>query len=380
MNSKLPEFFRQAAFYRYHPLFQRRERDYKLRLASNFSKSRDLLNSKPSVALEIFRKTFTGKDNNIVDWHSQADVVSWLRNRPKAVSASLRNLWESLEPVEARFATFTERLADIGITASGTQLAIASTLVMTHSATDFPPVKVGAFRHGLEMLGWEDLSTKPSAIERYLYARSFLDFILKQAPKFKVELRDRLDAQGILWCIGGGWRDTKVPKSWKNDVEKRALAESTSYHADIVELDAEPNGKRRTPTEKLTLVKARRGQGKFRDGVIEVWGNCELSGCRDLDLLRASHIMPWKVCNDLQRLDKFNGLLLSPNFDAVFDAGLISFSNDGTILISKFLTSGDRKALGLFSHLKLRSLRKSHLFYLEHHRKHVFDKKLKHRG
>ena len=157
MRNKLAEFFRQAAFYRYHPKFQWREREYKLRLGSGFARSRDLLNSKPSVALEILRKTFTSKDNNIVDWRDQANVVTWIRDHPKNVAVSLRGLWKPTNPLEKRIASFTADLSEAGVRASGSQLAIVSTLLMTLSACEFPPVKVKALKPALDMLDWEDI-------------------------------------------------------------------------------------------------------------------------------------------------------------------------------------------------------------------------------
>jgi hypothetical protein len=110
-----------------------------------------------------------------------------------------------------------------------------------------------------------------------------------------------------------------------------------SYQWDLIELDAGAGANKRTANEKPTLVSARRGQGRFRDGLVELWGCCAVSDCRGLNLLRASHIRPWKIANDSQRLDKFNGLLLSPNLDAAFDAGLIRFAEDGKSIISKSL-------------------------------------------
>jgi len=376
MKDKLTEFFRQAAFYRYHPNFQRREREYKLRLASRFSHSRDLLNSKPRVALELLRKAFTGKDNNIVDWRNKADVVTWIRERPTDAALSFRKLWKSTTALDKRFSSFSEDLAEAGVTASGSQLAIISTLLMAHSAGEFPPVKVQAFRPALKMIGWDDLGTKDSALERYLYAQMFLDYLIDQGEKFDVELRDRLDAQGTVWCIGGGWSDTSVPRSWINNPEQRAKAELAFYHGDLTELDAEPGANKRTPTEKLALVKARRGQGRFRDGLIELWGCCAASDCKELNLLRASHIIPWRIANDSQRLDKFNGLLLSPNLDAAFDAGLITFAENGKIIISKSLRNDDRRALGIRNDLRLRRIARKHLPYLAYHRRNVYEQKI----
>lgn len=376
MKDKLTEFFRQAAFYRYHPKFQRRERDYKLRLASGFSRSRDLLDSKPSAALEVLRRTFTSKDNNIVDWRDRAVVVGWIKNRPKDVRVSLRTFWESGKPLEKRFASFTDDLAEAGVRASGSRLAVASTLLMTLSGCDFPPVKVKALAPALKMLGWEDIAAKRTALERYLYALKFFDYLKSESHRFQVELRDRLDAQGVVWCVGEGWSAIRVPRSWKNDPEKRAKAELLDYAADLYELESEPGGKRRGPTEKLALVKARRGQGVYRDGVIELWGFCAVTTCRDLNLLRASHIRPWKVSDDVERLDKYNALLLSPNLDAAFDRGVITFADNGKILISKSLGTQDRKALGIRSDFKLRHVRQRHRPYLRYHRKNVFEKRI----
>jgi len=45
------------------------------------------------------------------------------------------------------------------------------------------------------------------------------------------------------------------------------------------------------------------------------------------------------VCDDAQRLDVHNGLLLSALWDAAFDGGLVSFTNDGTVLASVELSA-----------------------------------------
>jgi len=86
--------------------------------------------------------------------------------------------------------------------------------------------------------------------------------------------------------------------------------------------------------------------------------------------------MPWKIGNDRQRLDKFNGLLLSPNLDAAFDAGLITFAEDGKIIISNSLRNNDRRALGIQNHFRLRRIARQHLPYLAYHRRNVFEKKI----
>ena len=108
------------------------------------------------------------------------------------------------------------------------------------------------------------------------------------------------------------------------------------------------------PTTRQALIQARRGLGVFREQLIFVWaGICAVTKCRALPILRASHIKPWRECTNAERLDRFNGLLLSPNLDAAFDRGLISFSDQGAILISKTLSATDANAIGITPDLRL---------------------------
>jgi hypothetical protein len=127
-------------------------------------------------------------------------------------------------------------------------------------------------------------------------------------------------------------------------------------------------------TERQTLVAARIGQGAFRAGVIRHWGVCAVTEVSCVPLLRASHIRPWRDSNDQERLDPFNGLLLAPNLDAVFDAGYITFTDSGKILISK-VASG-KTAFDLHINAKMRLnpklLTDAHRKYLEVHRDTVY--------
>jgi predicted restriction endonuclease len=89
-------------------------------------------------------------------------------------------------------------------------------------------------------------------------------------------------------------------------------------------------------------------------------------------MLRASHIKPWRDATHLERLDPFNGLLLTPNLDQAFDLGLISFTEKGDIVIAQALTTELQLALGINAQCRLRSLHDRHLNYLAWHREHVF--------
>ena len=122
-------------------------------------------------------------------------------------------------------------------------------------------------------------------------------------------------------------------------------------------------------TEAERLVIQRIGQNLFRDALMDYWGSrCPLTGITEPALLRASHIVPWSDCDDAQRLDVHNGLLLSALWDAAFDCGLISFADDGTVRVSSSLSATARAALGIDTAPALQGLRDAHRANLAVHR------------
>lgn len=118
-------------------------------------------------------------------------------------------------------------------------------------------------------------------------------------------------------------------------------------------------------TSKPTLIHARRGQGKFRERLIRQWNGCAVTGYGNISMLMASHIKPWSISNNSERLDPFNGLLLSPNLDKAFDLHFISFSDSGKILISDQL--GDYSKLGIHKDMQI-NLSIQHQKFLNEHR------------
>jgi putative restriction endonuclease len=125
-------------------------------------------------------------------------------------------------------------------------------------------------------------------------------------------------------------------------------------------------------TEREAVVKSRIGQGRYRQALLSLWGSCAVTDLDIPELLRASHIKPWSDCNGRERLDVYNGLLLSPAYDAAFDAGFISFADDGSVLVSPLLSKAHVVQLGLSPTARISSLRPENLAYLAYHRSEVF--------
>lgn len=128
-------------------------------------------------------------------------------------------------------------------------------------------------------------------------------------------------------------------------------------------------------TEKIQIIQARKGQGLFRARVSAIEKSCRLTGLSNLSLLVASHIKPWRSCGDaIERLDGYNGLLLTAHVDRLFDRGLISFTDRGDVLISTKLDVSDIQKLGLTTACagNCGPFTSKHQHYLRYHRENVF--------
>ncbi|MBB6499870.1 HNH endonuclease [Pedobacter cryoconitis] len=121
-------------------------------------------------------------------------------------------------------------------------------------------------------------------------------------------------------------------------------------------------------TTKRAIIKARIGQGDFRKSLIKRWSSkCAITDFPRVDLLIASHILPWAISTNEERLDPDNGLLLSPNYNALFDKFLISFSESGEILKSNRISWDDLTKLKIDLTSKIQNLTEGNKKYLRFH-------------
>ena len=146
--------------------------------------------------------------------------------------------------------------------------------------------------------------------------------------------------------------------------------ESNAVRAARLELADDPKFRDADATTRSQLVEARIGQGDYRRRLLKLWGSqCAVTGVGISEALIASHIKPWADSSNAERLDKFNGLILSASIDRLFDQGLISFYDTGQIIANKAMDAGELLKLGISGAAKLRFVRNEHKPYLAYHRK-----------
>lgn len=146
-----------------------------------------------------------------------------------------------------------------------------------------------------------------------------------------------------------------------------ARADDVAEHALRARTDLDAGTRKR-------LLAARSGLGVYRDNVERHEQACRLSGLLDRRHLRARHIKPWRDSNDREKLDGCNGLLLSPHFDQLFERGLISFADNGDLLVARALNPAVLPAWGVAPPRNVGAFEPAQCSYLAYHREQVFDK------
>jgi hypothetical protein len=209
--------------------------------------------------------------------------------------------------------------------------------------------------------------------------RSIKNFEVTVLLFCRIHQKIRSTTQPFVYCgrleYEGYKKDTSNPvtiffKSIDYDYEvspKSGLGKIYSWRPDLkpdleehsIEFKKDPKKSKKgthsppNKTESKGLVTSRVGQGWYRDALIDRWnGTCPITGCSQIKILIASHIVGWAE-DESNRLNVDNGILLSPNADALFDKNLISYTDDGDLITSSNIDDGDLIRLGIDKFKKL---------------------------
>jgi len=119
---------------------------------------------------------------------------------------------------------------------------------------------------------------------------------------------------------------------------------------------------------------AREGQGKYREALLQECPMCPITGITEEALLVASHIKPWAVCDDKEKIDPKNGFVLSPLYDKLFDRGYITFTADRRVRITNWLSVHDKSRIGIKDNqqIPILPIDEERVKYLDYHCEFVF--------
>ncbi len=113
------------------------------------------------------------------------------------------------------------------------------------------------------------------------------------------------------------------------------------------EIEETPSTETEDVKVKKEISNTRYGQGKYREQLLEQCRFCPFTMISDERLLIASHVKPWATANATEKVDPYNGYMLSPLYDKLFDKGFITFTEKRHVILSEFISPYTWKQIGL---------------------------------
>jgi hypothetical protein len=165
---------------------------------------------------------------------------------------------------------------------------------------------------------YSPLQTNGNGIQSVYLAELSQDFADVLGGLIGTEARQLMDTGEFVTAVA----DERIATGDDLDVWERRLEENVEADSSVLETDRE------------AIIRARRGQGLFKQRVMRIERRCRITGVNNLSHLLASHCKPWRDSSNEERLNGENGLLLTPSIDHLFDRGFIGFENSGNLIIS----------------------------------------------
>jgi hypothetical protein len=219
-------FFWARRFYEW-PGFDAEERDYKLEVATNLRKSYEAVVNGSSDWLQKLKSAF-GKPNNLTPWQVNDRFLKWCASESDTARAALTALWTSEEPETQGILAFQQQVPKEAY--NGMLLAITSFLLLGRlDPHHYPIYRDVPFKKGFKLVGYPDPPKNIDGPQLYSYALGFLDKMMVEAKARGLSLRDRLDAQGLLWCMIK-WKETSPPIS---EWSEREREDFTNYRGGV---------------------------------------------------------------------------------------------------------------------------------------------------
>ena len=218
------EFVRWASAFRALPEFEGEERTYKLKAIEPLRTAKALL-ADGGDWFESLRKGFQNSNNNLTPWQAHASYLDWVKQNPDDARAGLEAIWADGEP-DVRVAGFLATLPKSAVSSPGARLAIASYLLMSADPEVHPAYRPQPFARAYDITGTKPPKNSSTEGETYVRALDLLDRFIEEAAQRGMTIADRLEAQGLLWCITkwpppDAWSqaDRSAFMIWRGEVE-----------------------------------------------------------------------------------------------------------------------------------------------------------------
>ena len=221
--SEWERFIGWARRFAEHSSFDRWERYYKEEVASNIGEAKSALISGKDNWIQALREAFN-PPNNLTRWSEHKPFLDWCAKNPEAAAEALQSLWHKQSSLPSATREFLSRVPADSPSGKNTRVKIAAFLAMAIDPYDYPPFRVTTYQAAYKLTGYPLPASDADEADVYQHALGFLDKVLAEASNCGLELRDRLDAQSVLWSLTAERFDDVLPDA-EHDAFKRYLAQ-----------------------------------------------------------------------------------------------------------------------------------------------------------
>ena len=181
------------------------ERGYKLECAERLREVIAAVREDKDEWPKTLRRAFGGK-NNITNHYQHRPFLEWCEKETETALGVLRDLFAKERPVPERIRAFSRAFPQEVVSGCGTRLNLIAYLLMGLDPIEHPPYQATPFDKAMGLVEFQ--RPGPAATEDAVYVRAleFLDEFIDQAARRGLELRDRLDAQSLLWVLTRKYR------------------------------------------------------------------------------------------------------------------------------------------------------------------------------
>ena len=220
-DERWDEFFGWARRFADWEDFDREERNYKLDIAAKLRAVRDDLSADPAHWQALLKAAFGGR-NNLVIHYTHLPFQEWCAAEPARASQALTSLWDPSRTATESMYAFLDIVSKDIARGPGTLLNLVSCLHMAKSPKQYPVYQSTPIRKAIAITGYPPPHRDSDVPRVYQHTLGLFDRVVEEAARRGLQLRDRLEAQSLLWSVTT-WRPDQSPIADWPEQDRRAI-------------------------------------------------------------------------------------------------------------------------------------------------------------
>ena len=178
------------------------EIEYKVEIAHKLKAAKEAVLNGTNDWVELLGIALAPRQGHPMDWRAGSRFRQWCTDHPDNALRALQAIWtEDDSSVAERIRAFNDMLPQTVIKGTGTRMRAISVFLMGLDVRKYPPYMWSTFTVAYRYTGYDEVGWNRNEAGQYEHAMGFLDRFIDEAVKRGLTLRDRLDAQSVVWAI-----------------------------------------------------------------------------------------------------------------------------------------------------------------------------------